>query len=111
MSLTDVLSAADIAAAMRECQGKAPDSFNHKKFFQTCGLTKKTASQVKDVFRVIDNDESGFIEQEELKFFLQRFDAGARVLTSSETKDFMGAADHDGDGKIGVDEFQEMVHS
>ncbi|CAH2307118.1 parvalbumin, thymic CPV3 [Pelobates cultripes] len=109
MSLTDVLSASDISAALRECQ--APDTFNCKKFFQTCGLTKKTASQVKEVFRVIDNDESGFIEQLELQYFLQRFDPSARVLTSSETSAFMAAADHDGDGKIGADEFQGMVHS
>ncbi|XP_030068443.1 parvalbumin, thymic CPV3 [Microcaecilia unicolor] len=109
MSLTSILSPADIAAALRECQ--APDSFNHKKFFETCGLTKKTACQVKEIFGVLDNDSSGFIEKEELCFFLQRFDPGARVLTSSETKTFLSAADHDGDGKIGVDEFQEMVHS
>ncbi|KAM8961209.1 parvalbumin, thymic CPV3-like [Pelodytes ibericus] len=109
MSLTDILSASDMAAALRECQ--APDSFNYKKFFLTCGLTKKTASQVKEVFRVIDNDQSGFIEEHELKFFLQRFDCSARVLTSAETSEFMAAADHDGDGKIGADEFQGMVHS
>ncbi|XP_063790561.1 parvalbumin, thymic CPV3-like [Pseudophryne corroboree] len=109
MSLKDFLSASDIAAALRECQ--AADSFNYKKFFQTCGLAKKTASQVKDVFRVLDNDESGFIEEEELKYFLQRFDPSARELTCTETRDFMAAADHDGDGKIGADEFQEMVHS
>ncbi|XP_056390286.1 parvalbumin, thymic CPV3-like [Hyla sarda] len=109
MTLTEILSASDIAAALRECQ--APDSFNYKKFFQTCGLTKKTATQVKEVFRIVDNDQSGFVEVEELKFFLQRFDSSARVLTTTETRDFMAAADHDGDGKIGADEFQEMVHS
>ncbi|KAM4632154.1 parvalbumin, thymic CPV3-like [Discoglossus pictus] len=108
MSLTDVLSAADISAALRECQ--APDSFNHKKFFTTSGLTKKTAAQVKDIFRIIDNDQSGFIEKPELQFFLQRFDPKARLLTSNETTEFMASCDHDGDGKIGADEFQEMVH-
>ncbi|XP_028914292.1 oncomodulin isoform X1 [Ornithorhynchus anatinus] len=109
MSITDVLSAADIAAALKECQD--PDSFNHKQFFQTSGLAKKSASQVKDIFRFIDNDQSGFLDEDELKFFLQKFESGARVLTSSETKSLMAAADHDGDGKIGADEFQEMVHS
>ncbi|XP_018424652.1 PREDICTED: parvalbumin, thymic CPV3-like [Nanorana parkeri] len=109
MSLADLLSASDITAALRECQ--APDTFNYKKFFQTSGLTKKTASQVKEAFRVLDNDQSGFIEEEELKFFLQRFDPSCRELTCSETREFMAAADHDGDGKIGAEEFQEMVHS
>ncbi|KAG8558052.1 hypothetical protein GDO81_016835 [Engystomops pustulosus] len=109
MTLTDILSSSDITAALRECQ--APDSFNFKKFFQTCGLTKKSGAQVREVFRILDNDQSGFIEEEELKFFLQRFDPSARELTNSETRDFVNAADHDRDGKIGADEFQELVHS
>ncbi|XP_003227688.1 parvalbumin, thymic CPV3 [Anolis carolinensis] len=109
MSLNDLISPSDLAAALRDCQ--APDSFNHKKFFQLTGMAKKSSSQVKDIFRFLDNDQSGFIEEDELKFFLQRFDSGARVLTPTEAKSLMAAADHDGDGKIGADEFVEMVHS
>ncbi|XP_042294309.1 parvalbumin, thymic CPV3-like [Sceloporus undulatus] len=109
MSISDVLNPSDIAAALRDCQ--APDSFNHKKFFQLTGMSKKSSSQVKEIFQFLDNDQSGFIEEDELKFFLQRFDSGARVLTPAETKALMAAADHDGDGKIGADEFQQMVHS
>uniref|UniRef100_F7C7T7 Parvalbumin n=2 Tax=Boreoeutheria TaxID=1437010 RepID=F7C7T7_HORSE len=109
MSITDVLSADDIAAALQECQD--PDTFEPQKFFQTSGLSKMSASQVKDVFRFIDNDQSGYLDEEELKFFLQKFESGARELTESETKSLMAAADNDGDGKIGADEFQEMVHS
>lgn len=45
----------------------APDSFCPKKFFQMCGLTKKSAQEVKKVFGILDNDGSGFIEEEELK--------------------------------------------
>ncbi|KAG7491869.1 hypothetical protein MATL_G00008020 [Megalops atlanticus] len=89
----------------------APDSFTYKKFFQLCGLTKKSPQEVKDVFGILDNDGSGFIEEEELKFFLQRFSPGARLLTDKETKSFLSAADDDNDGKIGVDEFQAMVLS
>ncbi|ELR51156.1 hypothetical protein E5288_WYG008423 [Bos mutus] len=109
MSISDVLSADDIAAALQECQD--PDTFEPQKFFQTSGLAKMSASQVKDVFRFIDNDQSGYLDEEELKFFLQKFESGARELTESETKSLMAAADNDGDGKIGADEFQEMVHS
>uniref|UniRef100_A0A672QL11 Parvalbumin n=1 Tax=Sinocyclocheilus grahami TaxID=75366 RepID=A0A672QL11_SINGR len=109
MSLSSVLSADAIDSALKDCQ--APDSFTPKKFFQLCGLTKKSPQEVKNVFNILDNDASGFIEEEELKFFLQRFSAGARVLTDKETKAFLSAADDDSDGKIGVDEFQAMVLS
>uniref|UniRef100_A0A8C9QEX8 Parvalbumin n=1 Tax=Spermophilus dauricus TaxID=99837 RepID=A0A8C9QEX8_SPEDA len=103
MSITDVLSADDIAAD--------PDTFEPQKFFQTSGLSKMSASQVKDVFRFIDNDQSGYLDEEELKFFLQKFESGARELTESETKSLMAAADNDGDGKIGADGTSTSVHS
>ncbi|XP_061258231.1 oncomodulin [Bos javanicus] len=109
MSITDVLSADDIAAALQECQD--PDTFEPQKFFQTSGLAKMSASQVKDVFRFIDNDQSGYLDEEELKFFLQKFESGARELTESETKSLMAAADNDGDGKIGADGMFTPVHS
>ncbi|KAL7860490.1 hypothetical protein AOLI_G00168390 [Acnodon oligacanthus] len=109
MSLSSVLSADAIESAIKDCQ--APDSFNHKKFFQLCGLTKKSPQEVKTVFGILDNDGSGYIEEEELKFFLQRFSPAARVLTDKETKAFLSAADDDNDGKIGAEEFQAMVLS
>ncbi|KAM9584464.1 putative oncomodulin-2 [Trichechus inunguis] len=109
MSITDVLSADDIAAALQECQD--PDTFEPQKFFQTSGLSKMSANQVKDVFRFIDNDQSGYLDEEELKFFLQKFESGARELTESETKSLMAAADNDGDGKIGAEGMLTPVHS
>ncbi|XP_030591601.1 parvalbumin 8 [Archocentrus centrarchus] len=109
MSLSSILSADAIDSAIKDCQ--APDSFCPKKFFQICGLTKKSPQDIKKVFGILDNDASGFIEEEELKFFLQRFCSGARVLTDKETKGFMSIADDDSDGRIGVDEFQAMVLS
>uniref|UniRef100_A0A5F9C266 Parvalbumin n=1 Tax=Oryctolagus cuniculus TaxID=9986 RepID=A0A5F9C266_RABIT len=108
MSITDVLSADDIAAALQECQD--PDTFEPQKFFQTSGLSKMSASQVKDVFRFLDNDQSGYLDEDELKFFLQKFESGARELTESETKSLMAAADNDGDGKIGADGTFTLVH-
>uniref|UniRef100_A0A3B5L0G3 Parvalbumin n=1 Tax=Xiphophorus couchianus TaxID=32473 RepID=A0A3B5L0G3_9TELE len=101
MSLSSVLSADAIDSAIKDCQ--APDSFCPKKFFQLCGLSKKSPQDVKKVFGILDNDASGFIEEEELKFFLQRFRPGARVLTDKETKAFLNAADDDSDGKIGAE--------
>ncbi|XP_041939652.1 parvalbumin 9 [Alosa pseudoharengus] len=109
MSLTSILSAEAIDNAIKDCQD--PDTFCYKKFFQLCGLSQKTPQEIKDVFRLLDDDNSGFIEESELKFFLQRFVPTARVLTEKETKSLMSAADDDSDGKIGVEEFQAMVLS
>ncbi|KAM9558218.1 parvalbumin, thymic CPV3-like isoform 1-T2 [Salvelinus alpinus] len=109
MSLTSILSAEDIENAVKEFQ--APDSFSFKKFSQLCGLTSKSPKEVKDVFQILDDDNSGYIEESELKFFLQRFVPGARTLTDAECKGFLSAADDDNDGKIGVEEFLIMVQS
>ncbi|KAM8725045.1 parvalbumin beta-like [Acanthopagrus schlegelii] len=101
------LTDADVAAALDGC--KDAGTFDHKKFFAACGLHGKSDADVKKAFAVIDQDKSGFIEEEELKLFLQNFKAGARALTDDETKKFLKAGDTDGDGKIGVDEFAAMV--
>lgn len=45
----------------------AADSFNYKSFFSTVGLSSKTPDQIKKVFGILDQDKSGFIEEEELQ--------------------------------------------
>lgn len=42
-------------------------TFDHKKFFKACGLSAKSEAEVKSAFNIIDQDKSGFIEEEELK--------------------------------------------
>lgn len=49
------------------CVFPAADSFNYKTFFKACGLAGKSADDVKKAFAIIDQDNSGFIEEEELK--------------------------------------------
>nr|ANW10058.1 parvalbumin [Rastrelliger kanagurta] len=107
MAFASVLKDAEITAALDGC--KADGSFDHKKFFKACGLAGKSGDDVKKAFAIIDQDKSGFIEEEELKLFLQNFKAGARTLSDAETKAFLKAGDTDGDGKIGVDEFAAMI--
>lgn len=45
------------------------------------------------------------------RFFLQKFESGARELTESETKSLMAAADNDGDGKIGAEGMSAPIRS
>ncbi|XP_062263177.1 parvalbumin beta-like [Platichthys flesus] len=107
MALAANLDAAKVKAALDGCA--AADSFNYKTFFGACGLAGKSADEIKVAFGVIDQDASGYIEEEELKLFLQNFSASARALTDKETAAFLAAGDSDNDGKIGVDEFAALV--
>ncbi|XP_016389249.1 parvalbumin beta-like [Sinocyclocheilus rhinocerous] len=107
MAVAAMLAAADVDAAIAACQ--AADSFSHKAFFAKVGLSAKSSDDVKKAFGIIDQDNSGFIEEDELKLFLQNFKDGARALTDNETKAFLSAGDSDGDGKIGAEEFAALV--
>lgn len=49
------------------CFLTAADSFKHKEFFAKVGLSAKTPDVIKKAFAVIDQDKSGFIEEDELK--------------------------------------------
>uniref|UniRef100_A0A3P9KJS1 Parvalbumin n=1 Tax=Oryzias latipes TaxID=8090 RepID=A0A3P9KJS1_ORYLA len=101
MAMSSILNADDIKKALDAFA--VADSFDHKKFFEILGLRAKSADDVKKVFTVLDADNSGYIEEEELKFVLKGFAKDGRDLTDKETKAFLKAADKDGDGKIGVD--------
>ncbi|XP_077024826.1 parvalbumin alpha [Tamandua tetradactyla] len=107
MSMTELLGAEDVKKAVEAFA--AAGSFDHKKFIQMVGLKKKSVDEVKKVFHILDKDKSGFIEEEELRFFLQCFLPAARELSAQEVKMLLDAGDKDGDGKIGVEEFSSLV--
>ncbi|XP_067830409.1 parvalbumin beta-like [Heptranchias perlo] len=107
MKVTDFLAAGDVTAALTECND--PGSFHLKKFSKTSGLAKKSAEEIKKIFDILDNDNSGFIEKDELKLFLQYFCPEARALSDSETDSFVSDGDVDGDGRIDFSEFQSLI--
>lgn len=49
------------------CLLSAKDSFSPKIFFKTVGLSKKTPTEIERVFKILDQDKSGYIEQDELQ--------------------------------------------
>ncbi|XP_014328754.1 parvalbumin-7 isoform X1 [Xiphophorus maculatus] len=107
MVMTDLLKPEEIKKAL---DAFSAETFDPRKFFEMVGMKAMTAENVKKVFQVLDVDGSGFIEEEELKFVLKGFSKDGRDLTDDETKAFITAADKDGDGKIGIDEFEALVH-
>ncbi|XP_056380079.1 parvalbumin alpha-like [Hyla sarda] len=107
MSMKHLLTDDDITKFVRAFS--APDSFNPKKFFQLCGLKSKSKGDMEKVFKILDQNVSGYIEEDELPFLLMHFSHKARALSAKETKHMLSTCDKDKDGKISMDDFVTMV--
>ncbi|XP_023862491.1 parvalbumin, thymic-like [Salvelinus sp. IW2-2015] len=109
MTLTDFLAVSDITSTINAC--RANDSFSPNTFFAMVGLSKKSPPEIEEDLHDPGQDKSGYIEPDALQMSLNSFPRGARPLTAAETSAFLLAGDQDGDGKIGWDEFSNLVMS
>ncbi|XP_068103419.1 parvalbumin beta-like [Hyperolius riggenbachi] len=91
---------------------KRPGSFDFRSFSVMIGFPGLPVADAKKVFKILDRDSSGFIEEDELPLFLKFFSPHARDLTAAEVKTMMKAF-HAKNGKITMDgrHFQECGHA
>uniref|UniRef100_A0A8C1S4Q3 Parvalbumin n=2 Tax=Cyprinus carpio TaxID=7962 RepID=A0A8C1S4Q3_CYPCA len=99
MAMNSILNTDDIKKALDAFQ--AVDSFDPKRFFEMVGLKAKSAEDVKKAFHILDADSSDCITS--------TLQTDNLDLSDKETKAFLQAADKDGDGKIGAEEFAALV--
>ena len=59
-----------------------------------------------EVFKVFDQDGSGYITAAELRHVMMNLD---EELTDQEIDNLIAEADVDGDGQIGYDEFKRLI--
>ncbi|XP_006034873.1 parvalbumin-like EF-hand-containing protein [Alligator sinensis] len=89
-------------------------SFNYTKFFeymqkfQTSGAREE---HIRKAFQMLDKDNSGFIEWNEIKYILSTMPSNMPVmpLSDEEAEAVIQAADTDGDGRIDFQEFSDLV--
>ncbi|TKS91880.1 Parvalbumin beta [Collichthys lucidus] len=89
MAFTGMLSDEDIKAAVQACQ-----------------IGEYTSTPILQEER---EGERGFVKPTPTGDTCENFSPGARELTVAETKALMAAGDKDGDGKIGMEEFCDIL--
>ncbi|XP_013918134.1 PREDICTED: parvalbumin beta-like [Thamnophis sirtalis] len=90
MAFAGILTDADIAAGLQSC--KAADTFSCKTFFSKSGLHTKSRDQLAKVFGVLDQDKSGYIEEDELRVKSSKVSASNVYFTPT---DMIGTAKSD----------------
>ncbi|CAM5096881.1 parvalbumin-like EF-hand-containing protein isoform X1 [Chelonia mydas] len=89
-------------------------AFNYSKFFeymQKFQTSSEQQEQVRKAFQLLDKDNSGFIEWNEIKYILSTVPSTmpAVPLSDEEAEAIIQAADTDGDGRIDFQEFSDLV--
>ncbi|MBN3322390.1 PRVM protein, partial [Atractosteus spatula] len=97
------LSDQDINRMPREM--RLQGNFNYSKFFeymQQFTTSEQQEESIKKAFKMLDKDNSGYIEWNEIKYILSTVPSSMPVmpLSDEEAEAMLQAADVDGDGRI-----------
>ncbi|XP_058028616.1 parvalbumin-like EF-hand-containing protein [Ahaetulla prasina] len=89
-------------------------SFNYIKFLeymQQFLTSDERETQLRKAFKLLDKDDSGFIEWNEIKYILATVPSNMPIvpLSDEEAEAVIQAADADGDGRIDFQEFSDMI--
>ncbi|KAJ8263803.1 hypothetical protein GJAV_G00141440 [Gymnothorax javanicus] len=89
-------------------------NFNYSQFFEYMRQYKTSGQQeevIKKAFQVLDKDNSGFIEWNEIKYILSTVPSSVPIvpLSDEEAEAVLQAADVDGDGRIDFNEFSDLI--
>ncbi|XP_006635229.1 parvalbumin-like EF-hand-containing protein [Lepisosteus oculatus] len=108
------LSDQDINRMPREM--RLQGNFNYSKFFeymQQFTTSEQQEESIKKAFKMLDKDNSGYIEWNEIKYILSTVPSSMPVmpLSDEEAEAMLQAADVDGDGRIDFREFSDLVKS
>ena len=65
-------------------------------------------SSIRKAFRVLDKDKNGYVTVKEMKDIMMKM---GEQLTEKEVREMIDEADTNGDGRIDMDEFVDMMMS
>ena len=97
---------------MFQLDGDASGTIDFSEFLELIAGKMKTFADneqsIRKAFRVLDKDRSGYITVKELKDIMMKM---GEKLTEKEVREMIDEADTNGDGRIDIDEFVDMMMS